>query len=346
MKKQGKFMRMLLAFFIMNGAVQAHDDTQWTWFFSKKYTNELILTHSKKDHTVFSLESPRFSQLIFSWNAHRPAAGHFRFWVQVRDAKTKKWYEPHHMIDWGKDIQRSYISTNEKGTNSYHVRLEVPAYTHADAFRIKVEVHNGANLTSLKRLHVCVSDMKKFSSTPQLRYEKLPSVLLTQVPQQSQMVLDHPRANNLCSPTSLSMMLGFVKKTNIDPLMCAEFVYDSGLDSYGSWPFNAAHAFEMCNGKVVFGVARFSSFMQLHQQLMRNMPVMVSVRGELEGAAKSYNDGHLLLVVGWDAKNKKVICHDPAFEHREQIRVSYDLKSFLTAWGRSRNLAYSAEKVA
>lgn len=344
MKEYGE--RMLLLMLMMSSAMHANNDTSWTWFFSKRFTNQELQAQSKKDYCMFCRASDRFSQLIFSWNAWRPTAGHFRFWVQVRDAKTKKWYKPHHMIDWGKDIQRSYISTNEQGTNSYHVRLEVPTSTHADAFRIKVEAHDGAQLTFLKRLHVCVADMKKFSTIPQPNYNQLSSVMLSNVPQQSQMILDHPRANNLCSPTSLSMMLGFVKKAWVDPLMCAEFVYDSGLDSYGSWPFNVAHAFEVCKGKVIFSVIRFASFAQLHQQLMRNMPVMVSVRGELEGAAKSYNDGHLLLVVGWDALRKKVICHDPAFEHNEKTRISYDIKSFLTAWGRSRNLAYKAERVA
>jgi hypothetical protein len=73
---------------------------------------------------------------------------------------------------------------------------------------------------------------------------------------------------------------------------------------------------------------------------------MVSVRGELVGAAKPYNDGHLLLVVGYDAKQKKIICHDPAFEDVSQVAASYDVDGFLKAWARSRNLAYIAAPAA
>jgi hypothetical protein len=222
----------------------------------------------------------------------------------------------------------------------------MPKRRYADAFRIKIEAHEGADLSLLRSLHACVSDLSKFKAGSVEQFAHLKSVTIHNIPLQSQMILNHPRASNLCSPTSLSMLLGYLKQSSVDPLLCAEHVYDSGLDSFGSWPFNAAHAFEACEGKVHFGVARLTSFADLHKQLSHNMPVMVSVRGDLKGAAKPYNDGHLLLVTGFDAKHKKVLCHDPAFDQSERVTVSYDLESFLQAWGCSRNLAYVAEVIS
>ena len=359
-KGKGESMRDRLTFLkitfvlcsLLSGSVlgaahaQAHQgSSEWSWFFSKKFSEHELQDFNKKDHISFVLHTPQFSQLILSWNALRPQKGHFRFWVQAQDSKTKKWYDPHHIIDWGKEIQRSYISVDEKGTGCYHVRLELPKQRRADAFRVKIEVHDGAELNLLHSLHVCVSDLAKFKSESASQYTHLKSVAIHNVPKQSQMVLNHPRANNLCSPTSLSMLLGFLKQTPIDPVSCAEHVYDSGLDSFGSWPFNVAHAFELCQGTINFGVTRLSSFSDLHKQLMNNIPVMVSVRGDLKGAAKPYSDGHLLLVTGFDAKHKRVLCHDPAFEDTEKIATSYDLESFLHAWGRSRNLSYVVEPI-
>jgi hypothetical protein len=313
---------------------------EWTWFFSKRFSN--AQKYKDKAELSFVSPTPYFSQLILSWNAFRPTKGHFRFWVQAQDSATKKWYDQHHIIDWGKDIQHSYISIDEKGTGCYHVRLELPKNRHGNSFRIKIESHDGADLSLLKSLNVCVSDLAKFKASSSSEFSTLKSVKVHNVPKQSQMVLDHPRAHQLCSPTSLSMLLGFFQKTPVDPLQCAEKVYDSGLDTFGSWPFNVAHAFEACEGKIHFGVRRLNSFAEVHKQLSRNIPVMVSVRGELVGAAKPYNDGHLLLVIGYDAKQKKVICHDPAFEDASQVTASYDVDGFLKAWARSRNLAYIA----
>jgi hypothetical protein len=317
---------------------------QWTWVYSKRFQPQEL---TEKKNIVFSqTDTPLFSQLILSWNSFRPY-GYFTIFAQARNSATKEWYDAHHMIDWGADVQKSYCSISPRGTGCYHVRLEVNNHAKADGFRIKIEAHDGADLELLKALFVSVSDLQLFASP---RYSmimnqvaSLPSVKIEGVPQLSQMILDHPRANNLCSPTSMSMLIGFFKQTFIDPLSVAQKVYDAGLESYGSWPFNAAHAFEACQGQINFCVTRLFSFEKLHKQLMRNIPVMVSVRGDLKGAMKPFEHGHLLLVTGWDSKHKKVICHDPASPTNEEAMRRYDISDFLVAWGRSHNLAYIAE---
>ena len=147
----------------------------------------------------------------------------------------------------------------------------------------------------------------------------------------------------MCSTTSCSMLVSFLMNTMVDPLDFAQHSLDSGLNAYGSWPFNVAHAFELCGGKYFFSVARLPSFRELHHHIYRGIPVVVSVRGYLQGAPKVYSNGHLLLVVGWDAKRKQVICHDPAFKKSRKTLKRYDIASFLSAWERSHRLAYIAE---
>jgi hypothetical protein len=132
---------------------------------------------------------------------------------------------------------------------------------------------------------------------------------------------------------------------HFDFINFARKAHDTGLDAYGSWPFNTATAFEYCKGKFLFRVQRLASFADLHEFLNRKIPVIVSVRGNIKGAAKEYDQGHLLVVVGWDKEQKKVLCHDPAFKANNKVCVAYDLCSFLAAWERSRRLAYCASSI-
>ena len=88
---------------------------------------------------------------------------------------------------------------------------------------------------------------------------------------------------------------------------------------------------------------RLNSFAQLHASLQRKTPVIVSVRGWLGGAPKVYENGHLMVVVGWDAHKRQVICHDPAAKKVSQVVHAYAIRDFLAAWERSRRLSYVFE---
>ncbi len=317
---------------------QGSERNAWTWFYAKQFDNaERAQFHNKNQATFLQVDTQPFSQLIFSWNALKPNTGHFSFYVQARSTKTKQWLPWHKMIDWGNSIQRSYIS-KEHDSQGMHVRLEVPDL--ADGYRLRVEAHDGADLGELRGLFVNIADLKKFIPDAGRKIAPvLKTVHVDDVPKYSQMVLQHPRAPHLCSPTSLSMLLAYVANAPVNPVQVAHEVYDAGLDTFGSWPFNVAFAFQATGCQRAWWHMRLPSFVDLHRQLARGVPVMVSVQGPLKGGATGYTSGHLLLVVGYDARHKKVICHDPAFDADEKTVVKYDLNSFLTAWGRRHNFA-------
>jgi hypothetical protein len=326
--------------FSISCAVNCAD--KWTWLITKKVAAEdiqgnRVLVERKK--------VPGFSQLIVSWNAERPAKGYFRFMTQVKDAATQKWGEWHKAHDWGAGIQQSYFSSSGVGgSKNHHVRLEMPFGRLADGLRIKVEARGGALISSLKEISGNIANLKAFIPERQNDLHLgLSSVDIPNVPMQSQMVLDHEKAKVMCSPTSCAMALGYINKGVIDPVHFAESAYDNGLQAYGSWPFNVAHAFERSNGKAMFRVCRLNSFIDLHKQLTLQRPVVVSVRGALKGAPQAFPKGHFVLVVGYDNETQSVVCHDPSWDSNEKVRASYDLSSFLQAWGRSHNLAYTME---
>jgi hypothetical protein len=153
------------------------------------------------------------------------------------------------------------------------------------------------------------------------------------------MILRHDDAKKMCSPTAISMQVGYLVKKNINPLKFAKNSFDHGLQAYGSWPFNTAHAFEL-HSKNSFRVSRLDSFLELYDYLKKDIPVVVSVRGYMQGAPQEYKQGHLLLVVGWDQARQSVICHDPAILGDQFVEYAYDLVDFLPAWERSHRLAY------
>lgn len=318
----------------------------WTWVLRKTFNDEEVLRNRDEKSIAFaSGKVKQFSQLIFSWNAMRPEQGHFRFMVQARDKATGRWGKWHTMVDWGSSVQRSY-SSKEKHAHYNYVRFDLNNGHYADAFRIKVAAVNHADLSLIKSLAVNVSNLRMFmSERGRKSLHRLPSIHVPEVPKISQRLIDHPDNGGMCSPTSCAMMAAYFMQASIDPLQFASNVYDQGLGVYGSWSMNVAHAYEQCEGKVLFAAARLASFKQLHQHLERGIPVVVSVRGTIKGAPKTYDKGHLLLVVGFDAHDRKVICHDPAWFSHEETEQRYPLDSFIGAWEASRRLAYIAEPI-
>lgn len=321
-------------------------DEAWVWNYKKAFTDIQMQANREKEFLYFQkADVPQFSQLIFSWNAFRPESGFFTFFSRTRDAATKQWGPWHKMIDWGQGVQRSYEDPAQGSTSQYlHVRLEVQRDHLADAFIIKVVKNNGAGFENIKALAVCTADFNKFKSEQvTAALLSLPSVYVKNVPRKSQRIIDHPRAGHMCSPTSCSMVTGFFTGKDIDPRGFAERVFDEGLNAYGAWPFNVAHAYERCAGSVLFFTTRMRSFKNLYNQLRRGVPIVVSVRGYIDGAPKIYESGHLLVVVGYDAQRHQVICHDPALPTDQTTLKKYDVKTFLAAWERSHRLAYYAE---
>lgn len=319
----------------------------WTWLYQKKFNAQELEDAKNKHNFVFlKHDLPQFTQLMFSWNAFRPAEGYFTFYVQVRNAKNQTWGQWHKMAAWGAKMQRSFGSVAESTVKYLNVRLEARAGHEADAFRIRVQAEDGADLSKFRSFAVSLSNFHKFkTSLVDNTICALPSTHVSNVPKQSQFKVPYERNDSICSPTSVGMLIGSLTHEKIDYCQLVRGSFDNGLRIHGSWPLNMAHAFEHCKGNVHFAVGRLHSFAQLHERLEKGIPVVVSVRGYLHGAPKVYEKGHLLVVVGWDSKRRQVICHDPAFKSNHKVLKRYAVASFLRAWDRSNRLAYLADPV-
>ncbi|KKP24273.1 MAG: hypothetical protein SZ59_C0002G0119 [candidate division TM6 bacterium GW2011_GWF2_28_16] len=316
--------------------------------FSKTYFKNLNISQDSKENIYewSQVSSFPFTELILSWNSFRPKTGEYSFFVSVRyDGRWSDWSK---IASWGNKKQKTFSNNKNRFVHIKHVRLEMQK-RKANAFKIRVVAKHGANLSDVKVLFACVSDWHNFKLSKKVLNH--PSVVIKGVPKVSQWHVNHNRTKDLCSPTSTSMILeyytekGLFSNNSRDlkeyvPYF-AERVHDqSYLNIYGAWPLNVAQVFQESKGKLFARVQRLNGVNELYSYIARNIPVAVSVRGYLPGAYKSYDNGHFIVVVGWDKAKNAFLCIDPAFP--ERLTRAYKLPGFIRAWGRSvsPNLAY------
>ena len=152
---------------------------------------------------------------------------------------------------------------------------------------------------------------------------------LLNVPECSQMV--YPDGGEVwCSPTSTSMVLGYWNNDPESyPEACEERVraavdgvFDWVYDGHGNWPFNTAYAATQGNEGYV---ARFTSLEKAEKYVAAGVPVIMSIawgNGDLTGADIDSTNGHLFVLVGFDALGNPIV-NDPASPTNESVQHTY-----------------------
>ena len=168
----------------------------------------------------------------------------------------------------------------------------------------------------------------------------LPTLELA-VPPRAQ--LDYADGPNICSPTSVSMVLAYWQARTGDPQLApfaerravAEIatprVYDPAYDGHGNWSFNTAFAGSL---GLDAAVARFGSLAELVPWLQAGVPVIVSVAwraGELANAPIPASRGHLLVLAGFDTGGRAIVA-DPRGDTEAEVRRLYDAAELERAW--------------
>jgi hypothetical protein len=148
-----------------------------------------------------------------------------------------------------------------------------------------------------------------------------------------------------CSPTSLSMLLGYYKslpstanyswvdKRYADPWVdhVARVVYDYGYQGAGNWAFNTAYAANLTGEAFV---TRLTDLREAERFIAAGIPLAASItfaRGQLSGAPISATAGHLVVIAGFTS-NGDVVVNDPAAPTNSSVRRTYDRGQFERAW--------------
>lgn len=276
-----------------------------------------------------------FRELVLSWNAEAPKGASLEFRVRVK--VSDRWSPWYSMGLWEEDAPKS-LGRQEGAFGRVDIDTLVLA-NPAEAYRYEVQfsARKGSKPPVLRLLAVSLLDSLR-PRPARRETERLWSGSLSLSPR-SQMTEQPKYRHDICSPTSLAMVLDHFGRDLPTPKV-AEGVRDREAGIYGNWPLNVAFA----AGRGLAGhVAYLSTLGQLEFQLLRGRPVIVSIafeKGELEGAPITRTRGHLLVVSGISPEGD-VIVHDPAAPDKRSVRRTYPRNQFERAWlGRKNGVAY------
>ncbi|MDE2293540.1 MAG: C39 family peptidase, partial [Elusimicrobia bacterium] len=282
------------------------------------------------------LESPTaFDDLVGSWNADVPKGASVEMDVQVRQGKR-----------WSKWFRLSRYSPG--ASESFDRQEDAAGWVDVDTLRLKsradalrwrvVMVSAGAREARLTRVAVTLTDR---SAPPAAAgpFHAGPWVRELEIVPRSQREEDPKVEGDICSPTSLAMLLEYWGVVKTTPQVYTA-VLDRKAGLYGNWPLNIAAA-------AAWGLAgeaeRLPSLDALQDLVAEGRPVETSIAfdpGELDGAPIKKTRGHLVVVAGFTPAGD-VIVQDPAAPDRRGTRRVYKRAQFAAAWlGRKLGLAY------
>ena len=270
-----------------------------------------------------------YKEAIASWNASTPAGS----WVEIQfraqyGTRWSKWYV---LGIWASDtsaVERH--SVNLQGDSDGFVAVDTFVSSNkketTSKFQLKLRLFSadGSSAPSVRNASVAYSTSApkraSASSGDPARWNTL-----INVPECSQMV--YPDGGEVwCSPTSTSMVLGYLNNDTgpCEPRVRAavDGVFDWVYDGHGNWPFNTAYA-------ATFGhegyVARFTSLAKAEEFVKAGVPVIMSIawgNGDLTGADIDSTNGHLFVLVGFDAAGNPIV-NDPASPANESVQHTY-----------------------
>lgn len=300
------------------------------------YHNYPDLNRDVKAYVWEMIPAKPFDEMMISWNASRPVDGDYRISVMVLTDEWSSWML---YMQWGAKAQTSFDSTDENGhVTVYQDGISILHGKKAIGFRVRIDATEEANLNDLWAIHAFAG----VDGEKENRIFNGPSHFLNLgVPSISQMTLPHPRAMSLCSPTSTAAVVNYLHRSeNDNPLHFAANVHDRGFDIYGNWVLNLAQASHELGKQWQCWVQKAESFEVIFKSLEKKIPVVVSIRGPLMGSLHPYDQGHLLVVKGYDPMCGEVFCMDPAYPSDEETEVSYPLADFVAAWMRRGQIVY------
>jgi uncharacterized protein YvpB len=136
-------------------------------------------------------------------------------------------------------------------------------------------------------------------------------------------------ANQICSPTSVSMVMEYfgVNRPTVENALA---IYDEEYDLFGNW----ARAVQRAGELGLDGwLQRFRNWEQVKAQIAQGRPVIASIafrKGEFPSAVISRTNGHLIVIRGFTAGGD-VIVNDPANREKGAGAV-YKAEELANAW--------------
>ncbi len=281
-----------------------------------------------------------FTRAVPSWNAQTPPGT----WIEVyaRAQVAGRFTRFYNLGVWAQDgstVERHSVDAQRDEDAKVAVDTLVlgDAVPAADAVQLRVRLFSAhpAEVTPTVTLAAVAA-----STTPQR-----PASASTGDPTRWGKVLEVPTCSQRaypdggevwCSPTSTSMVVGFWTKDTgpCEPRVRAAVggVYDWVFDGHGNWPFNTAYAAAAAGLEGY--VTRLAGLAEAERWTAAGVPLVVSyswTEGQLPNAPVSSSEGHLGVLVGFDASGNPVM-NDPAGASDGEVRRTYPRADFEALW--------------
>lgn len=286
--------------------------------------------------------SPRIScqpsdEFIASWNADIDADGWMH--IELRAFRGRQTTEFYTLGLWSenpalhprKSVRGQQDNDGDVDTDTLTLRKR------ADGFQFRTSLGPATNAARLKLLAVSLTDTRAEAKAHRpLRAAWGKSIT---APERSQMA--YPDGGAWCSPTTVSMLLGFWAaelgrpELNLDVPDVAHAVHDTTWGGTGNWTFNMAFAGSLPGLRGY--VARFNDVRELEEWIEHGYPVGISVCYDRLRAKGRGPNGHLMMVVGF-TQDGDVILHDPGTSR--DIRRVFPRERLIDAWASSKNTVY------
>lgn len=288
-----------------------------------------------------------FTELIPSYNPHCPPETGLRFDVRTRDAASSKWSNWFYLGSWG----RTLASVEREIQNEFGaVDVDTLKLTRAaDAYQVRVHFY-AFNLDekinpTLRRLSVVYSGAIGDDS-PQ-RPTVIPVSLASDfardipVPFRAQGNAAKPLRPEICSPTSVSMVMQYLGR-DIPTEQNALAIYDSEYGLFGNWARAVAWAGE--NGFDAW-VTRYRNWDQVKATLAQGQPIIASIRfdkGQCPSFVLQQTDGHLIVIRGVTNQGNLIV-NDPASREKGNAAI-YKSSELAKAWFEHGGVGYIIRK--
>jgi uncharacterized protein YvpB len=261
-------------------------------------------------------EVAEFDQAVPSWNG----SGEFTVELRVRTGGT---WQPWAVLGrWGREPR----SVKHAGGGDLDVDVDtLVSKKPARAFQVRLTLEKGAEVRLVAVTHWSKKNVRPLSGKESPAWGRI-----LDVPERSQTVEDRKIAGEICSPTSIAMVLEY-HGVKLPTREVADGVFDHGAKLYGNWPFNTAYAASKANVEAY--VLRGTGIEDLETEIAAGRPVVLSHRwkkGDLSDAPIPSSDGHLIVVVGF-TKEGDVVVNDPAAKPGT-VRRTYRRAELYTTW--------------
>jgi hypothetical protein len=310
-----------------------------------------------------------FTELVPSWNAVTPART--QVWVQARVRSSagavSGWKTMAHWSSRDASFRRTSSTTQADRVASVATDTLVAAGgTSLTGYQLRVLPMRWARSTASPTVRSLQAVVTQPGSGTLATSTPLYGARALAVPRYSQMTHrgQYPQYGGggqaWCSPTSLSMILGYygalptastyswVKASYSDRWVdhVARSVYDYGYRGAGNWSFNAAYAANRTSDAFV---TRLRDLRDAERFIAAGIPLAASITfssGQLTGAPIGGTAGHLVVISGFTARGD-VIVNDPAAPSNSSVVRTYDRGQFERAWlRRSDGLVYVVRDAA